>query len=197
MQVHDWMTRNVVTVTPETSILNARRLLATYGIRHLPVVDDGRVVGMVSSRDLSCGDRTLNAALATLRSDLAEGRYRPVSSLMSTPARTVSPDVPVQRAAALMLDARIGALPVVDSERLVGLLSLVDCLWAYLASEQEHARRAAQQPCPEDDTDRWMRVPFPPEGDPRPGRSPRPRLGGKADVPGRVVRPEPTGRKAG
>ena len=76
-------------------------------------LDDGLVVGVVSSRDICSGDRTLNAALAALRSDLAEGRFRPVSSVMSTPARTVRPQDTIGRATQLMLNARIGALPVV------------------------------------------------------------------------------------
>lgn len=174
MQVREWMTRNVVTVSPDTSLLNARRLLETYEIRHLPVVADGTVVGIVSSRDICSGDRTLNAALAALRSDLAEGRFRPVSTLMSTPVRSVAPDTPVREAGSLMVAARIGAVPVVEDGRLVGLLSLVDCLRAYLAWEEEQERRSGGQPAPADDPDRWLRIPLPP-GDARPGRSPRPR----------------------
>ena len=191
------MTRNVVTVSPDTSILNARRLLATYEIRHLPVVADGRVVGMVSSRDICSGDRMLNAALAALRSDLAEGRYRPVSNLMSTPARTIDPEATISEASARMLSARVGALPVVADDRLVGLLSLVDCLRAYRAWEHEQLRRGGQHPCPEDDPERWMRLPVPP-GDPRPGRALRPRPVDAPAAAPQVVPPNPLpGRKAG
>jgi CBS domain-containing protein len=189
------MTRNIVTVTPDTSILNARRLLATYDIRHLPVVDDGLVVGVVSSRDICSGDRTLNAALVALRSELAEGRFRPVSSVMSTPARTGAPPATVGRATELMLAEQIGSVPVVDGDQLVGILSLVDCQRAYLASEREQARRATRHPAVDDDPDRWMRLPFP-QGDPRPGRSLRPRP--VEDAPPADVHAEPpTGRKAG
>jgi CBS domain-containing protein len=174
VQVKSWMTRNVITVTPDTSIMNARRLLEAYDIRHLPVVDDGRVVGMVSSRDLRCGDRVLSAALATLQSDLADGRFRPVSSIMSTPARTVRPDDLIAMATALMLGARVGAVPVVEGDRLVGVLSVVDCLRAYLASAREQARGTSRHPAVEDDPDLWWRLPMP-SGDVRPGRSARPR----------------------
>jgi hypothetical protein len=114
---------------------------------------------------------------------------------MSTPARTVEPDTTIARASALMLRTGIGALPVVEGERLVGILSLVDCLRAYHAWEAETGRQAAARPGAEDDPDRWVRLPFPP-GDRRPGRAGRPRpvpedAGTAAEVP-----PTPT-RKAG
>ncbi len=174
MLVRDWMTRDVVTVTPDTSLMNARRLLDTYEIRHLPVVEHGRVVGMVSDRNLRTSDPALRSALDTLRSDLAEGRFRPVASLMSAPARTVAPTDTLASASALMMAERIGAVPVVAGGRIVGILSLVDCLRAYLAAEREQERRAVGHPAPEDDPDRWVHIPMPP-GRPRPGRSRRPR----------------------
>jgi CBS domain-containing protein len=192
MQVQDWMTRRVVTVTPETSLLNARRLLATYHIRHLPVVDDGHVVGMISSRDICRGDRTLDAALAALQSGLAEGRFRPVSSLMSTPARTVRPADTIARATERMLDAGIGALAVVDEGRLVGVLSLVDCLRAFLASEREQERRSLQHPCIDDDPDRYQRMPLP--GGPWTGRMPAEPA---ASEPSRAAKAPSQKRKAG
>lgn len=168
MLVRHWMTRDVVTVTPDTSVLNARRLMDTYAIRHLPVVEDGAVVGVCSDRNVRTADPALAHALDNLRSELAEGRYRPVASLMSAPARTIAPTDTIAQASTVMITERIGVLPVVEEGRLVGILSLLDCLRAYLAAEREQARRALAHPCLEDDPDRWVHIPRPPRG-PRTG----------------------------
>lgn len=128
------MTHDPVTVTTGTNVLNARRLLATYGIRHLPVVDGGVLVGFLSDRDLQPADPTVAWALATLRSDLLAGRYRTVATLMSHPVVVAWPQETIAAAAARLLERRIGALPVVEGRRLVGMLSVVDCLRALLAT---------------------------------------------------------------
>lgn len=151
LTVADWMTRNVVTVTPHTSVLNARRLLATYGIRHLPVVDGGVLVGLLSDRDLRPADPAVAWALATLRSDLVAGRYRTVSTVMSSPVVVARPGESIAAASRRMIDDRIGALPVVEGRRLVGILSLVDCLRAFLETLPEDERSlAAMTPRPQE-----------------------------------------------
>jgi CBS domain-containing protein len=132
MLVRDVMTRDVVTVSPKTSVLNARRLLATHRIRHLPVVVGDEVVGLVSSRDIAITDVQLIRSLDALESDLLTGRYRRIEAVMSAPAHVVTPDEPVQRAAEHMIDRRIGALPVVEHGRLVGIIALTDCVRAML-----------------------------------------------------------------
>jgi len=138
MQVRDWMTKNPVTVTPQTSVLNARRLLNRYGIRHLPVVDDaGQVVGVVSARDLALGDATVAASLSALQSDLVSGRYRSVESVMTSPAIVALASEPVATAARLMLTWAVGCLPVVEDHRLVGIITTGDCLRALVSSQDE------------------------------------------------------------
>lgn len=133
MRVREWMTLDVVTVTPQTSVLNARRVLLRHGIRHLPVVDGGRVVGLLSDRDLQIHDPLLFGCLSALQSELLLGRYRPVAALMTEPVLSVHPDKPLAAAARLMADCQIGALPVVDDGQLVGILTTVDCLRALAA----------------------------------------------------------------
>jgi acetoin utilization protein AcuB len=128
-----WMTSRPLTVTRVTSVLEARRLLRRYGIRHLPVVEGGRVVGMVSSRDVEIGDQVVAASLSALQSDLINGRYRPVETVMSAPAVVIRSTDTIAEAARLMLARGIGALPVVEGTRLVGMLSMVDCMVALLA----------------------------------------------------------------
>jgi CBS domain-containing protein len=153
-KVRDWMSRDVVVVGPRTSLLNARRLLERHGVRHLPVVDGDQVVGMVSDRDLQVRDRVLALTLSTLQSDLVSGRYRMVASVMSAPVLLALADEPVSRAAQLMAERRVGALPVLDHGRLVGILTTTDCLrglvaldaaaHAEAATAQAAARRAAR-----------------------------------------------------
>lgn len=128
MRVRDVMTSDPVTVPPSSSMLAAPRLLARHGIRHLPVVDDDRLVGVVSDRDLDLTDRRVRRALAELGSDLVSGRFRLVQDVMSVPVHTVASDAPLGAAAALLRQHRIGALPVVDEERLVGVVTRTDCL---------------------------------------------------------------------
>jgi acetoin utilization protein AcuB len=134
------MTTDLVVATPQTSLLSARRLLACHDIRHLPVVDGERLVGIVSDRDLRVGDRVLAAALAPLQSDLVGGRYRPIEAVMSKPVHTVSPSETLAAAAKLMLDSGISALPVVDEGRLVGILTTSDCLCATLPMDVQRER---------------------------------------------------------
>jgi len=159
--VRDCMTRDVVTASPHTSVLNARGLLAAHTIRHLPVVDTGRLVGMVSDRDVRV-EASLDRTLAGLQSDLIAGRYRRVETVMSSPVYTVSPTTSVAVAAQMMLQRRVGALPVVDDGALAGILGLTDCVRSLLDSPPIAPPR-------DDDIDA---VAMPP-GDTRPGRPTR------------------------
>lgn len=168
MLVRDWMTHPVVTVSPQTSVLNARRLLQLHGFRHLPVVDADRVVGMVSDHDIQVRDIALTRTLASLESDLLTGRYRRIETVMSHPVHVAAPDQTIQAAAAFMVARGIGALPVVDRDRLVGIIGLTDCVRAMVG---ELGTAAAASPCAADAiTDVDGMVPLGP-GDTRPGRS--------------------------
>ena len=121
------MTRDVTTLDRNDTMDVAADLMAVRRIRHLPITDGGRVVGVVSERDLfrqglagalgygSKARRMLLRALA-------------VKEVMSEPAVTLAPDASVREAARLMLERRIGCLPVVDAGVLVGLVTETDLL---------------------------------------------------------------------
>jgi acetoin utilization protein AcuB len=141
--VADWMRRDVVSVTPHTSIFDARRLLSMHEIRHLPVVVDGQVVGMVSDRDIKINDEELSRALASMHSDLFLGRARGVSTVMTTPVCLAFPDDTIERVARIMLSRHISALPVVEGRHLVGIIGVTDCVRALL---EERDRRHAAHP---------------------------------------------------
>lgn len=162
--VHEWMTKDVVTVSPHTSVLNARRLLEGHGIRHLPVVDDGRVVGMLSDRDVLIRDQQVAQGLSVLQSELLAGQYRPVAAMMSAPPRVVSAGEPVVSAVRNMLARRISALPVLEAGGLVGIITISDCLRG-LVHELGRPRSAVR----DDDPEWYKPMPMPP-GDERPGR---------------------------
>lgn len=111
MQVREQMTHHPVTVTADDTLTEARARLATNGLKCLPVVEDGRLVGLVFARDLPAGDGGL------------------VKDLMVEPTARVHPGTPIERAAALMLEHGIHGLPVVDrDDHLEGVLTVGDLL---------------------------------------------------------------------
>lgn len=111
--VADWMQHPVHTVTPATPTADAVALLREHRIRHLPVTDGDRVVGVVTDRDLRGASPDL-----------------PVSARMSRPVQVVSPRTGIDRAARLLFDRRIGCLPVVEDGKLVGILTQTDAVAA-------------------------------------------------------------------
>jgi len=123
--VQDSMSREVVTLTPETTAAEALKLCRERGIRHLPVMQDDRLVGMVSDRDLrsatpALGDPARAAALEEIV----------VSGVMSREVATAHPEDPIEMAANAMRERGIGSLPVVEDGRLVGIITSSDVMEA-------------------------------------------------------------------
>lgn len=124
MEVSELMTSAPIAVGSDTTIAAALELMFENDIRHLPVIDDDELVGMLSDRDLrdflqsEDGPRRAHGVL--------------VSELMSADALSVEPESDVSEAIDLMLDNKIGAVPVVDgrTEKVVGIVSYVDVLAA-------------------------------------------------------------------
>jgi acetoin utilization protein AcuB len=127
--VQQVMSSEVRTLRPESSVRLAMKVIVLEDIRHLPIVEGGRLVGIVSARDL-------RAALAGILEhrecpDEVERRWsQPISNLMRTEVLAVHPEAELVEAIDLMIAHRIGALPVVEAGtfRLVGILSYVDIL---------------------------------------------------------------------
>jgi acetoin utilization protein AcuB len=131
MIAEDIMTREPLTVTETVSIGEALRVLSEAGIRHLPVVRGGDVVGILSDRDFT----GLGLALVNdvERYDQLRARLsRPVSTLMSGSVVSVSREAPVSEIVELMLEEKLGAVPVVEGNtlELAGIVSYVDVLRA-------------------------------------------------------------------
>jgi acetoin utilization protein AcuB len=133
VQIREWMSPDPVTVGPQTPVSDARQLLSEHGFRHLPVVDDGMLVGILSDRDVAINPRALRAALRSHTVvDLIDDE-RPVEAVMSRDPHVISADESLEAAARLLVSRQISALPVIDDGRaLVGIITSVDCLLATL-----------------------------------------------------------------
>jgi CBS-domain-containing membrane protein len=133
MKVQDIMVKEVATLDINDELSLANDIMRLGRIRHLPVVDGPRLVGIISERDL-------------FRSSLAEAlgygtkatrdlmKTLSIKDIMVSEVVTISPETTVCEAVHLMIDKKIGCLPVVDNERLVGLLTETDILIQYLKS---------------------------------------------------------------
>jgi len=131
MLVNKRMTRDPVVVSPADSLADAMRLTRARRIRHLPVVQDGEVVGIVSDRDVRLAMPSPLTESDDQRVAFLE-RTR-ISEVMRGNVATIGPLDTVEDAAKLMRRSRIGALPVVDARgRLLGILSESDVLDAFV-----------------------------------------------------------------
>lgn len=148
MKVNDVMTREVVRVEPSTSLKEAAALLVRHGISGLPVIDGGRVVGVLSERDLlfkeqqqSEHPRWLAWATDPLAvSDRPKLEAHTAGEAMTAPALTISSGDTVNLAAKTMLGAGVGRLPVVDAGKLVGIVTRADLVKAFVRPDAELAR---------------------------------------------------------
>jgi acetoin utilization protein AcuB len=123
VRVAERMTPAVVTIRRDTTAPTAWALMKVRHFRHLPVVDDrGRIVGIVSDRDLT------HVPSTSTRAGQAVPTSVPVERIMTAVVISVRPDDDIAEAARLMWEHKIGALPVVDNGRLVGILSEIDLL---------------------------------------------------------------------
>lgn len=116
MRIGEVMTRNVETVEPSATADEAWQRMRERRIRHLVVMRKGAVLGVVSERDLGG------------RSGVTVRRGRSVQDLMSAAAVTAEPDATVREAANLMRGRSVGCLPVIEKNRLVGILTVSDVL---------------------------------------------------------------------
>jgi acetoin utilization protein AcuB len=123
-RVRDIMTQHPRSVAPASHVSDAYSLMLEGGFRHVVVVEDDRVVGMLSDRDI------LKAMPPPSKASSAEqGKFAnsEVQSIMTSPALCLQPDEPIEAAADMMLAEHISALPVVDEgHRLLGVITLVD-----------------------------------------------------------------------
>ncbi|MBI1734716.1 MAG: CBS domain-containing protein [Candidatus Rokubacteria bacterium] len=135
MYVRDLMTRALVTATPEMTVTDARALMSRERIRHLLVTEGGRLVGIVTDRDIRLNLASPATSLSVWELNFLLARLT-VGQVMTKSLLVVDPDREAREAARIMLDHRIGALPVLDGERLVGILTESDMVRAFAESER-------------------------------------------------------------
>lgn len=127
MQVRQLMSRNVVTLEAKTTLDIVEDIMSLKRIRHLPVLENETLVGLVTQRDLFRAGLSsiLEFRKHAVKEWLAQIQVREV---MVENLVTIGPDAAIEDAVARMVDRKIGCLPVVDDGKLVGLLSETDCL---------------------------------------------------------------------
>ncbi len=122
-RVEDLMSATVITLDRNERLALAEDLMQTSRVRHLPVVNDrGRLVGILSQRDLFHSALVRALGFGTHAKDKMLGSIA-VKSVMHDRVVTTTPDTPVPDAARLMIEQRVGCLPVVRGETLVGILT--------------------------------------------------------------------------
>ena len=126
-QIREIMQKQLHTVSPEDRVIHARRIMINEDIARLPVVDRGNLVGMIS-------DNEIIFALANVKKSFSLGRQKHkleellVEDVMKTPALWAEPDMTATDAASIMLNKNVGALPLIENGKLVGIISRTDLL---------------------------------------------------------------------
>lgn len=138
MKVKDLMSKKLFTVGPEDMLDKVFFLFNFEAIRHMPVVEKGKVVGVLSDRDL----KKIMGARRKIVTDKVDGTQftvhaRKVRTIMDRGVTTIGPDEQAADAAAIMAKRKIGCLPVVKKGKLVGMITSTDILRAYVKLAHE------------------------------------------------------------
>jgi acetoin utilization protein AcuB len=137
VKITEIMTRNVVTLSPDQTLREAIELLRARHIRHLPVVEeDSRLVGIVTDRDVKQATPSLHSGVdrAEYERILAETS---IAQVMTREPITITPATPLRTAVMIFIDNKVGAVPVVDEGRLIGIVSEIDLLRVLLDTMPE------------------------------------------------------------
>jgi CBS domain-containing protein len=152
MRVSDLMTTNVVTVAPELTLKEVASLLVEHGISGVPVTEGDRVVGVISERDILFKERPSVGHRRGVRARLMDETdlmikidARTARDAMSSPPVTIASGRAVADAAKLMLDEGVSRLPVVDSGRLVGMITESDLVRAFARADDEIRREIREE----------------------------------------------------
>ena len=132
MLVKDRMTERPVTITPDTSVSRALELMRREGFRRFPVVDkNGKLVGIVLEKDLLYASPSAATTLSVFEIHTLLAKVK-VGDVMTKDVITVSEDTPMEEAARIMADNKIGGLPVVRGNALVGIITETDLFKVFL-----------------------------------------------------------------
>ena len=131
MHVGIMMQKQVITATPEMTLAEAQRLMREHHIRHVPVVSGKRLVGIITDRDVR--EASPSPATTLTRSEIAyQMATTPIKQCMTQDVVWIGPDMDMVQATRLLLQRQCGCLPVVDNGTLIGIITEMDCLRAFL-----------------------------------------------------------------
>ncbi|MGB8647242.1 MAG: CBS domain-containing protein [Anaerolineae bacterium] len=135
--VRDWMTPNPITIDPKTTLPEAHKLMQQSHIRRLPVVDHGKLVGILTVGDTREASPSHATALSIFELNYLLARLT-VDKIMTPDPIVVTPTTSIRQAALIMLEHKIGGLPVVEEDKLVGIITESD-IFRVLVQEPEPA----------------------------------------------------------
>ena len=123
--VRDWMTHDVITIASDNTLPEAYQLMKENGIRRLPVIEDSRLVGIITWGDVRQASTSDLGPFRRFELDYLLSRL-PVSEIMTRNPITVQPNTTIAHAAQIMMEHKIGGLPVVDFDKLAGIITEQD-----------------------------------------------------------------------
>lgn len=131
MFVRDYMTTSPVTVTPEDSLGEALRLMKEHSIRRLPVMTKGKIAGLVTEQDLMKASPSSATSLSIWEINYLFPKIK-IKDIMTKEIFTVTPETILEEAALLMQENQISTLPVLDGDKLVGIITESDIFKAFI-----------------------------------------------------------------
>src|SRR4030067_196566 len=125
MRIKDMMTRNPITVDSKTLLLDAQKIMRENKIRRLPVVDKEILVGIITQHDLLMASPSPATSLSVHELNYLLSKMK-VSEIMKKNPVTITPDTPFEKALKIGQDKKIGSFPVLENEKLVGMVTESD-----------------------------------------------------------------------
>ena len=125
-RVKDYMNSTVSTLSPEDRLLDADLLIRRSSVRHLPVVSDGRLVGLLTERDVRRFAPSILHSTPDEYNEIFEQTL--VGTVMTKVVKTINPDAPLAEAASVLYLERLGCLPVLEGDKLAGIITRTDIL---------------------------------------------------------------------
>lgn len=132
MLVREWMTPDPQTVNASTPVMEAMQRLREGGFRRLPVMQNGRLIGIVTDRDLKEATPSKATTLSIYELNYLLSKLV-VKDVMRSPVITVRVDDPIEQAALLMEEHRVSGLPVLEDGKLIGILTITDLMRALVS----------------------------------------------------------------
>lgn len=131
MLIGERMSHPVITISPQMPVVDALALMKREGIRRTPVTKDGKIVGIVSDKDLLNASPSQATSLSVWELNYLVSKIT-VRDIMTTKVITVGEDTPIEEAARIMTDNKIGGLPVLRGDEIVGIITETDLFKIFL-----------------------------------------------------------------